>query len=131
MKKIILVLLLVAGALWYRQSSLANKNTALPAVDQPSQEVSSESSAAEYTFTATADGQTAQVLLETGARVEYQDYGEAGKFVTSLDGLAADEGHYWAFYLNGQYSQTGVSQTILNKGDTITFTYEAIDPTQL
>ncbi|SKB02128.1 protein of unknown function [Prosthecobacter debontii] len=31
---------------------------------------------------------------------------------------------YWAFYLNGVTSQTGIDQTVLNAGDTITFAFE-------
>jgi Domain of unknown function (DUF4430) len=31
---------------------------------------------------------------------------------------------YWAFYLNGVPSQTGIDQTVLNAGDTVTFAFE-------
>ena len=130
-KKILSLILLVVGALWYRQYVLSNQDAApIPAVEVTTQETV-KSVAAEYSFSVQYDGQPAQELLEANAEVEYQDYGDAGKFVTSIDDIAADEGHYWAFYVNGEYSQTGISQTILNEGDIITFTYEAIDPTQL
>lgn len=133
-KKILLLVVLFGAAVWYRDYLLTHK-TVTPApiptsTDKQTQTVTTSSVAAEHAFTATADGQTAQALLEANATVEYKDYGTAGKFVTSIDGLAADEGHYWAFYLNGKYSETGVSQTTLKKGDIITFTYEAVDPTK-
>jgi hypothetical protein len=31
---------------------------------------------------------------------------------------------YWAFYLNEVPSQTGIDQTLLNTGDTVTFAFE-------
>ena len=138
-KKLALLATVFAGILWYRQYVLSTENPvpALPAgtTTQPDQDSSqstkAESVAAQHTFSATRDGQTAEELLSASAEVTYENFGEAGKFVTSINGLAADEGHYWAFYVNGEYSQTGVSQTILSEGDIITFTYETIDPTQL
>jgi hypothetical protein len=127
-KKILLLLGLIAGGLWYRDYVLSQRETAVPAVQETAEE---QSVAAQYTFTAAENGQTAEELLNENADVEYTDYGDGGRFVSSIDGIAGDEGHYWAFYLNGEYSQTGVSQTILQEGDIITFTYEAIDPAQL
>ena len=136
-KKIALLAVVLAGVLWYRQYVLSTENPApAPPVEPTTQDSSSSTEgtqaiAAQYTFSASADGQTAEELLSANAEVEYTDYGDAGKFVRSIDGLSADDAHYWAFYVNGEYSQTGVSQTTLNEGDIITFTYEAIDLTQL
>ncbi|GIK84319.1 MAG: hypothetical protein BroJett025_09410 [Patescibacteria group bacterium] len=80
----------------------------------------------EFEFSATQSGQIALELIEANATIETQDFGDAGKFVTSINGLAGNSQNYWAFYLNGEYAEQGVSQTILEKGDTIKFVYEAI-----
>lgn len=76
---------------------------------------------------AEADDTNAFELLSQNHQVETQDFGEAGVFVKGIDGLVADTEHYWAFYLNGEYATAGVSQTALQKGDTIEFVYESID----
>ncbi len=85
---------------------------------------------AEYEFVAAEDDQVALDLIMANAEVETTDYGDAGKFVTSINGLAGDNSYYWAFYLNGEYAEKGASQTILKKGDTIKFVYEAVTVTQ-
>ena len=86
----------------------------------------SASSQKEYQFTAEQDGQTALELLSKNAEVETKEYGDAGAFVTSINGLAGNNEHYWAFYVNDKYAEKGASQTILQKGDTIKFVYEAV-----
>ncbi len=80
----------------------------------------------EYSFTAAEDEQLALDLIVSQATIETADYGTAGKFVTSINGLAGNNQNYWAFYVNGEYAQKGASQTILKKGDIIKFTYEAV-----
>lgn len=80
---------------------------------------------------ATESGQSAFDLLQSHATIETQDYGQAGVFVTGINGLTNTSQNYWAFYINGEYSQTGASQTMLEPGDEIKFVYEAIDPNQL
>ncbi len=80
-----------------------------------------------YELTATQSGEVALDILEANAKVETKDYGEAGKFVTAINGLAGDNTAYWAFYVNGTYAEKGASQTKLKKGDTIKFVYEAVN----
>ncbi len=84
----------------------------------------------EYSFVASESGATALALIESQATIQTTDFGTAGKFVTAINGLTADAGHYWAFYVNGAYAEAGASQTILQKGDTILFVYEEITPVQ-
>lgn len=83
-----------------------------------------------YELVATESGTLALDLIESALVVETQDFGDAGKFITSIEGVAADNEHYWAFYLNGEYAQQGISQTKLVKDDVITFVYEAITATK-
>ncbi len=98
-----------------------NNNLPLPTPTVTQAEVSPT-----YTFVAETDGQTAADLLQANLTLETKDYGEAGLFITAINGLAGDNQNYWAFYLNDQYAQTGISQTVLKKGDKITLVYEKI-----
>jgi hypothetical protein len=96
--------------------------TTPPASAQPQQTT--------YEYTATQSGTIALDLLQSQAQVETKDYGEAGQFVTSINGLAGNESNYWAFYVNGAYAEAGASQTKLTKGDIIKFVYEAVTLTK-
>ncbi len=76
-------------------------------------------------LTATADGQTAFELLQSEAEVEYKEY-DFGIFIESINGTKADDQHYWAVYVNGEYAQTGTDQIQLHQGDQVLFTYEQL-----
>ena len=78
-----------------------------------------------HSFTATKDGQTALDLLKDSAQVEYQEF-DFGVMVTSINGLAADDTHYWALYVNDEYATAGASETVLKVGDTMQWIYEEI-----
>jgi len=80
-----------------------------------------------YTFTATQSGTTAYDLISQNTQVETKDFGDAGLFIESINGLAGGNTHYWGFYINGSYAQQGVSQTILEQNDTIEFKYETLE----
>lgn len=80
-----------------------------------------ENTQAQLTLTATQSGQTALELLAANAEIETQDFGTAGVFVNSINGTTSDDQHYWAFYVNDEYAQQGVSQTILESGDQVKF----------
>lgn len=50
-----------------------------------------------------------------------------GLYVKSVNGISADydkDGVYWAFYVNGEYAQTGVDSTDIKDGDTYSFKVE-------
>lgn len=105
---------------------LPEANKELTAVEiEPQEQVES------VTMVATQSGQSALALLESHATIETQDYGAAGVFVTGIGEVVNTNLQYWAFYVNGEYSQTGASQTFLEPGDEIRFVYEKIDPNQL
>lgn len=123
-KKItLLFFVLAAGAYLYQQQ---NTVTA-PIITETVQEETN----AQLVLTATQSGQTALELLESKAQLETKDYGDAGEFVTSIDGIAGDNEHYWAFYVNDEYAQQGASQTILTQGDIVKFAYEEINQAEL
>lgn len=136
MKKILLplsgvALILLAFLAYYRLQLTQSAPQAEPSIPAITMENSpSPGMEVSYEFMATKSGVVALDLIQQLAEIETKDFGAAGKFVTSINDLAADDGHYWGFYVNDQYAQQGVSQTVLQEGDKIRFTYEVIDPTQ-
>ncbi|MBQ8527912.1 MAG: DUF4430 domain-containing protein [Lachnospiraceae bacterium] len=55
------------------------------------------------------------------------DEGEYGLYVKTVNGVTADfdtDGAYWAFYVDGEYAQSGVDTTNIEEGKTYTFKYE-------
>ena len=55
------------------------------------------------------------------------DESDYGLYVKEVNGITADydkDGAYWAFYVDGQYAQSGVDTTNIEEGKTYTFKYE-------
>ncbi len=53
--------------------------------------------------------------------------GPYGLYVKFVDGIRADyelDGHYWAFYENGEYAVTGCELTPITEGAIYSFKYE-------
>lgn len=53
--------------------------------------------------------------------------GEYGLYVKTVNGITADydkDGVYWAFYINGEYAQTGIDATAITEGDNYTLKVE-------
>lgn len=53
--------------------------------------------------------------------------GQYGLFVKTVNGITADydkDGVYWAFYVNGEYAQTGVDSTKVTDGESYSFKVE-------
>ena len=53
--------------------------------------------------------------------------GQYGLYVKVVDGIEADynkDGTYWAFYIGGEYANTGVDATDLTEGETYTLKVE-------
>lgn len=66
-----------------------------------------------------------EALLEVGL-IEGED-SEYGLYVKSVNGITADydkDGVYWAFYVNGEYAQSGVDSTAITEGDAYSFKVE-------
>lgn len=52
---------------------------------------------------------------------------EYGLYVKTVNGVTADyetDGAYWAFYINGEYAQTGVDATPIAEGEEYSFQME-------
>lgn len=122
MKKIILLIIITLLAL----SAYRFYGADSPTQPAPSPSITAEAPTLLYEFTAGTDQQIAYDLLKEKVELKTKDFGDAGLFVDSVNGLGSDGSHYWAFYINGEYAQTSISKTILKQGDTIMLKYEAI-----
>ena len=78
------------------------------------------------TLTADEDNTQAWDLLINSHQIIYQEY-DFGIFLEGIDGLKGDQENFWAVYVNGEKSEIGISDTVLNEGDIIEFKYEAIE----
>lgn len=66
-----------------------------------------------------------EALLDAGL-IE-GDEGEYGLYVKTVNGITADydkDGAYWAFYINGEYADTGVDATPAEEGGEYSFRVE-------
>ncbi len=66
-----------------------------------------------------------EALLEVGL-IEGEE-SEYGLYVKKVNGITADydkDGVYWAFYVNGEYAQSGVDSTTITEGETYSFKVE-------
>lgn len=111
-------------------AALTSTPTPLPAVVGAEEQVITGKKQANYEFTASESGVIALDLLDAETEIVTEDFGNAGKYVTSINGLAGNKDYYWAFYVNNEYAEQGAGQTQLRKGDTIKFVYEAVTPTK-
>jgi hypothetical protein len=75
------------------------------------------------------NGQIALALLQASHRVEVKHY-SFGDLVVSIDGLQPDSKHFWAFYVNGQFSQVGASAYVTKSTDTIRWQIDTVDNTK-
>lgn len=136
LKIVLILVLVVAGIYAFRLGNplpaLSPVNKMEEATDDTMLETGDDvGESIDHVFVAEEEGQIALDLIESEVAVETQDFGEAGMFIKSVEGLASDESHYWAVYVNDEYAQVGVSQLELNKGDELKLVYEKIDPAQL
>ncbi len=67
------------------------------------------------------------VLELSGADVSSRDFGEGmGVFIEAINGVGdrrGDEGKWWQFWVNGEYSHMGTSSYKINSGDSIEFKF--------
>lgn len=80
----------------------------------------------ETTFEIHTDKETVgEALLDLGL-IAGED-SEYGLYVKTVNGISADydkDGVYWAFYVNGEYAQSGVDSTKITEGDSYSFKAE-------
>lgn len=78
------------------------------------------------TFNVKTDAETVGEALENEQLIA-GEMGDYGLYVKTVNGETADydkDGHYWGFYVNGEYGMTGVDQTPVDTSATYTFKYE-------
>lgn len=78
------------------------------------------------TFPLQSDKKNVGDALIAEGLIEGED-GQYGWFITKVDGeyhKYEDDGKYWAFYIDGEYANTGVSETPITAGATYTFRAE-------
>ena len=71
------------------------------------------------------DGKNALELLKASDRVDAKHY-SFGDLVTGIDGMTPDSKHFWAIYVNGQFSQVGASTYMTKPTDTIKWEIDAL-----
>lgn len=64
------------------------------------------------------EGKNALDLLNASHRVDSKHY-SFGDMVTGIDGVSPDANHFWAMYVNDQFSQVGASAYVTKSTDTI------------
>lgn len=67
------------------------------------------------------DAAVAQGCLLSWGADSYPGY---GRYVTCIDEVCGQLPTYWAFYVDGAYSGTGIDDTAVSPGSTYEFTYE-------
>ncbi len=116
------------------QSLLSNENYELSSPEQieNAAELTQESSkpiadeAKIISLTASEDNTKAWDLLINNHQIIYQEY-DFGIFLEGIDGLKGNQQYFWAIYVNGEKSEVGIADIVLNQGDIIEFKYEAIE----
>lgn len=134
---IVSVIALIGVIYAFRQQSDLAPTTSNPNITQgeqninsrPSNQTSAEqmlpqvpSSVIEYQG---QDGKNALELLQANHRVDVQHF-SFGDLVTGIDGITPDAKHFWAMYVNGQFSQLGASAYATKSTDTIKWQIDAV-----
>lgn len=80
----------------------------------------------ETQFEIHTDEETVGKALSELGLIEGEE-GTYGLYVKTVNGITLDydkDGAYWAFYINGEYAQTGVDSTPITEGDSYSFKAE-------
>jgi hypothetical protein len=71
------------------------------------------------------DGKNALELLKASHTVDAKQY-SFGSFVNSIDGVAPDSKHFWALYINDQFSQVAADNYTTKSSDNLKWQLDAI-----
>ena len=80
----------------------------------------------EIAVTVCTDQDTVGAALEEWSIIAGED-SDFGLYVKTINNITADydtDGSYWAFYIDGEYAQTGVDSTEINEDAVYTFQVE-------
>ena len=95
-----------------------NEDTRAEVVGVPFTVMVTDVDGTETTFEYTSDAATVGEALLAEGLIAGED-SAYGLYITSVNGITADwdtENAYWAFYINGEYAQTGVDATEIVEG---------------
>ena len=95
-----------------------NEDTQAEVVGVPFTVMVTDVDGTETTFEYTSDAATVGEALLAEGLIAGED-SAYGLYITSVNGIIADwdtENAYWAFYINGEYAQTGVDATEIVEG---------------
>ncbi len=125
----IIALAIILGGIVYFADQNRNYDAADNGDKNDSQSLSGdEASSAEIQYKVDQEdaGKTALELLKAKYTVETKEFAGLGEFVTAINGVAADDKHFWAFYINQEMAQVGASQYAAKYGDQIVWKLEEI-----
>lgn len=71
-------------------------------------------------------GITALEAMDLMVPVKYTE-SAYGAFVTSINGVSAGEGYYWALYVDGEYASQGIGQYLVEESMTVEWKQEKIE----
>jgi hypothetical protein len=54
------------------------------------------------------------------------EYGDAGYFITEINGVASDDSHFWKLSVNNEEAQVGISSILAKANDKYTFAWAEI-----
>ncbi len=69
------------------------------------------------------------ILNDSEIKLEGEE-GDYGFYITAVNGVTADynvDASYWSLYVNGDYGQAGISEQIVNDGDSFALKYECAE----
>lgn len=121
----LLILVLLSAAIALSVTSCKDKTT--PEVSEKTftfEVVGTDGETKTFTVTSGKDN-VGDALVEEGL-IEGED-GSYGWYVTKVNGeyhKYEEDGKYWAFYIDGEYAMTGVSQTSITDGAVYAFRAE-------
>lgn len=69
-----------------------------------------------------ANSTVLNALEETGAKLVVED-GQYGKYISSIDGVAAEGNSGWVYTVNGEEVMESADTCVLNNGDAVEFSY--------
>lgn len=116
----ILGFLLIVLIVWQWQGLNWQKRETAPELTEPTPTVQES-----YFFETEEDGQKAFDLIGKQVQLQTKSY-SFGEMVEGVNGLLADEHHFWAIFVNGQLATSGLADLDLKKGDRIELRYETL-----
>ncbi len=73
------------------------------------------------------NGTNAFEAMQTVATIGYQDYGEMGVMIESINGVKPKENEFWGLYVDGEMAMTGISAISIEKDTTIEWKIESFE----